>query len=48
MQAILDKIPVEHFINSIFDDIFEKLISCSKFNTKKETIIFEKNKLIIL
>ena len=49
MQAILDKIPVELFINLIFDDIIEKLISCPKFNTKEEAINFEKeiNNIII-
>ena len=42
MQAILDKIHVEFFINLIFDDIIEKLISCPKFNTKEEAINYEK------
>ena len=42
MQNILDKIPVELFINLIFDDIIEKLIACPKFQKKEEAIIFEK------
>ena len=41
MQELLDKIPVELFINLIFDDIIEKLNSCPKFNTKEEAINFE-------
>ena len=49
MQTLLDKIPVELFINLIFDDIIEKLISCPKFNKKEEAINFEKeiNDIII-
>ena len=42
MQKLLGKIPVELFINLIFDDIIEKLISCPKFNTKEEAVKFEK------
>ena len=49
MQTLLDKIPVELFINLIFEDVIEKLISCPKFNTKEEAINFEKeiNDIII-
>ena len=42
MQKILDKIPVELFINLIFDDIISQMISCNKFNSKEDAFKFEK------
>ena len=49
MQKILDKIPVELFINLIFDDIISQMISCNKFNSKEDAFKFEKeiNEIII-
>ena len=49
MESIIDKKPVELFINLIFDDVIEKLSSCPKLNTKEEQIKFEKeiNDIII-
>ena len=49
MQLLLGKIPVELFINLIFDDIIKKLSFCPKFNKKEEAINFEKeiNNIII-
>ena len=41
MQKILEKISVEHFINIIFDDVIEKIISCTKLSTKEDAIKFE-------
>ena len=42
METLLDKTPVELFINLIFDEVIEKLINCQKFNRKEEAIKFEK------
>ena len=49
MGKLLGKIPVELFINLIYDDIIEKLLSCPIFNSKEEAIKFEKevNEIII-
>ena len=41
MQEILDKIPVELFINLIFDDVIEKLASCERFQAEGKAIKFE-------
>ena len=46
---IIGKISVELFINLIYDDVIEKLLSCPKFNSKEEAVKFEKevNEIIV-
>ena len=49
MGKLLGKISVELFINLIYDDVIEKLLSCPKFNSKEEAVKFEKevNEIIV-